>query len=229
MDEMSKPQNRVASYAEHFSKMLDEALPEMREYFKREYEYIARFVNPNSRMMDVGCGPGRLMIRFAPIARQIVGVEQDEGMIAKAREIFDKAEGIPGFGKDKYDFINDNFLDVVPHSDFDIVFASYNLPGADDIKPEQRVDLLKKMVAHTKPGGDTIVSFWKPASEGWLQKYYKAAGAEVRAFKGNVVETSAGTFTRFTDEEVRSLADAVGVPYTIAHITPMFDLVHFRP
>ncbi|TSC86956.1 MAG: hypothetical protein G01um10148_61 [Parcubacteria group bacterium Gr01-1014_8] len=54
-------------------------------------------------------------------------------------------------------------------------------------------------------------------------------GAKIEKIEGNVVHTSVGTFTRFTDDDIKKMADSVRVPYTMVHLTPMFDLVHFKP
>jgi SAM-dependent methyltransferase len=41
-------------------------------------------VGPGSRVLDVGCGPGTLAIRFAARAREVVGVDVDAEMLAEA-------------------------------------------------------------------------------------------------------------------------------------------------
>ncbi|MFD6416163.1 class I SAM-dependent methyltransferase [Streptomyces sp. NPDC060194] len=46
------------------------------------------------RLLDVGCGPGTLALRLAPLFSEIVGVDPDHGMIAEAQW----AAGISGLG-----------------------------------------------------------------------------------------------------------------------------------
>jgi hypothetical protein len=159
---------------------------------------------------------------LAPKVGRIVGVERDSRMVEEGRKVM---EGVQG----NYEFWEKDFFAVDSQGIFDLVFASYNLPGSDDISIDQRQLLLKKMVINTRQGGHTVVSFWKPTNPEWLYRYYRAAGAEVQEIWGNMVQTTMGTFTRFTDQEIKDLADTVGVEYSVVSLTPMFDLVHFRP
>lgn len=217
-------------YLKNFIAMVDKPLPEMRDYFEQEITYLAdlaRDVGPTATVMDVGCGIGRVMLRLGTLPVQnMVGVESDEGMLKEAKKRLDKVHA-------NFEFRKEDIFYTTGKRDFDLVFESYNMPGSDEIDPEERVRLLRKMVEHTRPGGDTVASFWKPTDEKWLRKYYEAAGAQVKKIEGNVIETTAGTFTRFTDDEIRRMADEVGVPYKIIHLRvgpakmQMFDLVHF--
>lgn len=217
------PTDAGAKYYKNFLRMISNPLPEMQEYFDKEFDYLSQLVTPTSKVMDVGAGPGRLMMRLGskPV-QQIDGVESDQRMIGAGEQLLHGMHI-------NYRYIPEDFFYVKANHDYDLVFASYNFPGADDIYPEERVNLLKHMIACTRPGGDTVVSFWKPTGEEWLQKYYADAGAKIEKIEGNVVHTNVGTFTRFTDDEIKEMADSVGVPYTIVHVTPMFDLVHFKP
>ena len=68
--------------------------------YRSEYpaELIDRLVerfalDANSRVLDLGCGPGKLGLRFAPCVREVVGLDPDPGMLAAARQVAD-ARGI---------------------------------------------------------------------------------------------------------------------------------------
>jgi SAM-dependent methyltransferase len=215
-------QGEGAKYFLNFLKMIDDPLPEMREYFDRENEYLTRLITPASRVLDVGAGPARVMRVLGPKVQQIVGIERDPRMIAEGMR---RLEDTPC----NYKYLKGDLFDVEPARDFDLAFASYNFPGADDIAPEQREGLLKHIVACVRPGGHAVVSFWKPTGEAWLKTYYEKAEATIKEIRGDVVETSVGIFTRFTDEDIQKLADTAGVPYSVVHLTPMFDLVDFHP
>ncbi len=58
-------------------------------------ESFARFVDPRpgQRLLDVGCGPGALVRQFARGGCQVVGVDADPAMVARAEEL---AAGMPG-------------------------------------------------------------------------------------------------------------------------------------
>jgi ubiquinone/menaquinone biosynthesis C-methylase UbiE len=59
-----------------------------------ELRLIRHFVDPQGkRVLEIGCGSGRLTREYARLARQVVAIEPDPGAIAGARSDF-AAEGI---------------------------------------------------------------------------------------------------------------------------------------
>ena len=51
-----------------------------------EASLCARLVPPGSRVLDAGCGTGRVAVRLAELGYRCVGVDSDESMIAVARQ-----------------------------------------------------------------------------------------------------------------------------------------------
>src|SRR5580698_10587541 len=73
------------------------------DLFRGAAEYYARFRAPyaseaiahvvqtfelggSDRVLDLGCGPGTLTIPFARIAREVLAMDPDPGMIAEGRQ-----------------------------------------------------------------------------------------------------------------------------------------------
>ena len=50
-----------------------------------EATFCTGLVAPGSRILDAGCGTGRVMIRLAELGYEVVGVDVDESMLAVAR------------------------------------------------------------------------------------------------------------------------------------------------
>ncbi len=50
-----------------------------------EASLCARLVSPGARILDAGCGTGRVAIRLAELGYDCVGVDLDESMLAEAR------------------------------------------------------------------------------------------------------------------------------------------------
>jgi len=44
------------------------------------------------RLLDVGCGPGALTVRFAPLFEQAVGLDPDTGMLAEGSRAAEERE-----------------------------------------------------------------------------------------------------------------------------------------
>ena len=207
-------------YFDNFKKAVSDPLPEMAEYFEAENRYLASLASSDKRALDVGCGSGRVMEFIAPLVKEVVGIDYNQRMIALAAE---RLKGMPNAR-----LVEEDIFRFQPLRPYDLVFASYNLPGSCDIAPSDRGALMEKLLELTSDSGDCVISFWKPTNPIWLDAYYRSLGAEVLESHGNVVATTMGQFTRFSDEEISCLVSDINVEYTVVHLTPMFDLVHFR-
>ena len=52
-----------------------------------EAAYVAALLDPGARLLDAGCGTGRVGARLADLGFSVVGVDVDESMVAVAREL----------------------------------------------------------------------------------------------------------------------------------------------
>ena len=74
------------------------------------------------RVLDVGCGNGRLLWRFADSARSVVGIDVDEDGLADARR------DLPARLHDKVELREASIVDFDdPESSFDLVFFTWSL------------------------------------------------------------------------------------------------------
>ncbi len=69
-----------ADYAARF-----DALAESGADVHGEASFCASLVPPGARVLDAGCGTGRVAIRLASLGHDVVGVDVDESMLAVAR------------------------------------------------------------------------------------------------------------------------------------------------
>lgn len=108
--------------------------------WKRSRDRIAAMnISPDSRVLDIGAGPGTLAIPLAGLVKHVTAIEPSEGM----RECL--TENIRGRDIRNITVIPKNWEDVDPGTDlsglYDVVVASYSL-GVPDLK-----DALLKMDA----------------------------------------------------------------------------------
>lgn len=113
--------------------------------WSRVLDSFARFAAPapDARVLDVGCGPGALVRRFARAAAQVTGCDSHSGMIARAEDIAQR-EGL------------DNTMYRVgelPHLPFGA--NSFDLVTATNVVFLQSDPLaaLREMARACKPGG----------------------------------------------------------------------------
>jgi len=100
---------------------------------------------PESRVLDIGAGPGTLAIPFAQRVKHVTAVEPAEGMVCVLKEKMAE-EGV-----DNIDVVQKRWEDVSVAEDletpYDVVIASFSL-GMADIRAA-----IEKMIASAAPGG----------------------------------------------------------------------------
>jgi SAM-dependent methyltransferase len=82
---------------------------------RAEAELLRRFLGPDARVLDIGCGTGRVMEHLAPWCREVHGIDISERMVQAGRERLGHLAGVHfhyGNGYDLADF-EDGSFDVV--------------------------------------------------------------------------------------------------------------------
>ncbi len=125
MSEPSEPRTRWselsgrvsgADYAARF-----EALAAQGADVHGEATFCAALAEPGARVLDAGCGTGRVAIRLAELGFDCVGVDVDESMLAVARE---RAPGLSWLRADLATLAASDVGDAEP---FDLVVLAGNV------------------------------------------------------------------------------------------------------
>ena len=131
------------------------------------------------RVLDVGCGSGRLTTALAATGADVTGIDTNAGRLAEARARADAA----GVG---LMLLEADFNVTLPFADgsFDAVTSRLALMAAAD--PVATLRELRRVLV---PGGRLVTALWAPPSENpWF--------AEPRAAVGAVLGAERGTFAR---------------------------------
>ncbi|HTW96753.1 MAG TPA: methyltransferase domain-containing protein [Candidatus Methylomirabilis sp.] len=122
-------------------------------------------VPAGARVLDVGCGNGRLLKVLAERQVKFLGVDQSEALIKICRDKYPEYQFRIG------DILN---LGEMPEYDFDYVFCVavlHHLPGADS-----RLRALRQLKNKIKSGGKIILTVWNMWSlDKYRQMLYKFA------------------------------------------------------
>lgn len=132
-------------YAQRF-----DALAEAGADVHGEAAFCAALVPPGSRILDAGCGTGRVAIRLAELGYDCTGVDLDESMLAVALE---RAPGLRWVQADLAGL--DLLADGVPP--YDLVVMAGNVVPLVSEGTEPTV--VARVAAHVAPGGLLVAGF----------------------------------------------------------------------
>jgi len=105
---------------------------------------IHRRINPGSRILDLGCGPGLYAERLSALGHHVTGVDFSENSIEYARER-------PETALYNIKYTQANYLDLDYEEEFDLVIMIYCDFGV--LIPDDRKRLIEVIHKALKPGG----------------------------------------------------------------------------
>ena len=116
-----------------------------------EARFCAALVPAGARVLDAGCGTGRVMIRLAELGYDCVGVDRDASMLAVARK---EAPALPWVQADLAEF-DAAALGIA--ADFDLVVAAGNIFPLLAAGTEAAV--VRRLAVALRPGGVLVAGF----------------------------------------------------------------------
>lgn len=131
----------AASYAERFRRLAESGAD-----IHGEAAFAASIVPAPARVLDAGCGTGRVAVRLHELGYDVVGVDVDATMVAQARA------DAPGLDWRVADLAT---MDLGTSFDL-VVVAGNTIPLLDDgtLGP-----VCERLAAHTVPGGLVLTGF----------------------------------------------------------------------
>ncbi|MGW1224988.1 class I SAM-dependent methyltransferase [Streptomyces sp. NPDC001478] len=116
-----------------------------------EARLCAALAPAGARVLDAGCGTGRVALRLTELGYDCVGVDVDPSMLAVARE---QAPHLPWFHADLATF-DPAALGIAPG--FDLVVAAGNVMAL--LAPGTEPAVVRRLSAALRPGGLLVAGF----------------------------------------------------------------------
>jgi SAM-dependent methyltransferase len=145
LQKLAESPGHSAWYVERFRKMAAEGAD-----LHGEARFVDAMAARSSRILDAGCGPGRVGARLAELGHTVVGVDLDGELIAAAKE----DHAAPTWLQADLSTFD---LRAAGFDGFDVVVCAGNVMAFLD--PTTRVAALSRMAAHLNPSGRIAVGF----------------------------------------------------------------------
>jgi ubiquinone/menaquinone biosynthesis C-methylase UbiE len=141
--------------AERLKRCYEVAPPATRAYLEGEIEFVLTKIAPSQRVLELGCGYGRVLARLAPQARSVWGIDTSAASLRMAREYAGHGPRV------RWAVMRAERMAFRPHT-FDTVICVQN--GISAFKVDH-ASLVREAVRVTRRGGHVFLSsyaerFW---------------------------------------------------------------------
>ncbi|MEK7557898.1 MAG: class I SAM-dependent methyltransferase [Patescibacteria group bacterium] len=155
-------QNILELVSNNYKEIADDFNQTRKKYLWPELIKLTELINNNDKILDVGCGNGRLLEAFKNKKISYTGVDNSERLIELAKQNQE-------LGIRNQEFLVGDILELnkLPEKDFDYVFCLAvlpHLPGND-----LRLTALKQLKNKIKQQGKIILTAWNM----WSQKKFR--------------------------------------------------------
>jgi 2-polyprenyl-6-hydroxyphenyl methylase/3-demethylubiquinone-9 3-methyltransferase len=188
----------------------------VQQYLEAEVSHVLKRIQPGDAVLDLGCGYGRVLPRFAEKASSTIGIDSSfSSLVMGQRDL----AGLPDCFLLCMDAVRLGFHDTV----FDVVVCIQN--GVSAFHVDQRV-LIQESLRVTRPGGTILFStyseqFWDDRLE-WFRRQSEAGLlGEIdypKTRDGVIVCKDGFTATTVTPEEFKTLTAGLEADVTITVI-----------
>jgi len=202
--------------AERLEQCYDIAPQRVRQYLKAELDFVLRRVGPNHRVLELGCGYGRIIPALAETGRWVVGIDTSSSSLQYSRKFL---HATPNCLLLRMDAAELSFVD----QSFDLVVCIQN--GISAFHTDQK-RLIRESVRVTRPGGRVLFSsysekFWEDRLE-WFRLQSEAGliGAldRVRTRDGVIVCTDGFTASTVNKHQFLALTAGLDAKVTIVEV-----------
>jgi ubiquinone/menaquinone biosynthesis C-methylase UbiE len=194
----------------------DIASPRVKRYLDAELDHVMTKIRSDDRVIELGCGYGRILKRLAAKARFVIGVDTSIPTLELAKETL---RTIPNCLLSRMNAARLGFQDQV----FDCVVCIQN--GISAFHVDQQA-LVSETVRVTRPGGIVVFSsysdkFWKHRLE-WFERQSEAGLlGEIDYEKtkdGTIVCKDGFTATTVREEDFLALTAHLGAQVLIVEV-----------
>jgi 2-polyprenyl-6-hydroxyphenyl methylase/3-demethylubiquinone-9 3-methyltransferase len=198
--------------AERLKRCYDIAPPRTRQYLEAEITYALNLISPDDRVLELGCGYGRILARVLEKTQSVTGIDTSFENLAMAKRNLNVHLA-------QMNASTLGFLD----NQFDVVLCLQNGISAFKVNP---IELVKESIRVTRPGGICLFSsyspkFWNDRLEWFqLQSQERLLGEiDYTLTKDGVIACKDGFLsTTFGPDEFIEISNKIGIRSNITEV-----------
>lgn len=196
---------------------------ETRKRFWGDLEFIKNYTHAQNKVLDYGCGNGRLLELVGDISSlEYWGVDPSEKLIEFAKAKYGSLESSSDIKARRHFQKTDSLQTTLPFDDnfFNVthsIAAFHHFPSE-----KYRQDIAKELFRVTKPGGYIVITVWnifqkkyrKNVYKNWFEKLIGKSNLDWNDCYISFTDNSGQRFQRFhhafTKKEIKKLFEDVG-------------------
>jgi len=188
----------------------------IKRFLQAEIEFVLNFISPEDKVLELGCGYGRVLRSFLGKAKRVVGIDTSADSLEHARMFLGN--------KYPYELYQMNAINLdFEDGEFDVLVCIQNGISAFH---EDKKEILKEAVRVTKSGGKVLFSsysanFWEERLR-WFQAQaeHGLLGEidEEKTGNGNIVCKDGFTATTVSQQEFLELTSGLHVSAQIQEV-----------
>ena len=202
--------------ANKLKRCYDIASPRIKQYLKAEIDFVLEQIHPSDKVIELGCGYGRVLRELAKKASKVVGIDTSLESLELAKEYLLDYKNI------KLHQMNANSLSFKEET-FDVVIAIQNGISAFKVEPEV---LLRESLRITKRNGKLILSsysenFWEERLKWFIQQSKEELLGEIdfeKTGNGSIVCKDGFIATTFSKDDFQNLLQRMNLKGFIQEI-----------
>jgi len=183
--------------------------PRIRKYLDAEMEFVQKALKPSDRVLELGCGYGRVLGGLGKASNIVVGIDISLGSLRYGREkdLTLSSIGLLQMTAELTAFRDDSF---------DVVVCIQNGISAFKVDP---VSLVRESLRLAGPGGKAVFStysdmIWEERLDWFRLQAEEGLLGEIdweKTKRGTIVCRDGFVATTFTEKDFHEIADEIGV------------------
>lgn len=202
--------------AERLQRVYEVASARVRQYLQAEINHVLSRIRPGDKVLELGCGYGRIIPQLATRAGHVVGIDNSYGSLLLAQNIL---RSVSNCDLACMNALPLGFVD----GSFDLVACIQN--GISAFHVDQGF-LIAEALRVTKIGGSVLFSsysnkFWDERLAWFQQQADEGLLGEIdmtRSSRGVIVCKDGFTATTLSPDDFRELAQSIGVATEITEV-----------